>query len=81
MAHHLDPKLQRIIEDASGEVQPSGMDYSPAINVDFAQTALNRHLKRQQYRDEPSFLPTEFQTTRSLLDDFGMCSSFPLGHL
>lgn len=70
-----DPKLQRIIEDASGEVDSSGIDYSSTANVDFAQTALSCHLKRQEYREDPSFLATGFQSALSVLDDFGKCYS------
>jgi hypothetical protein len=73
MARQLDPKLQKIIEDASNGSHSSDMDYSSTINVDFAKTALNRHLSRQQHREEPGFLAAGFQTSQSMLDDFGSC--------
>ncbi len=73
MTQRLGAKMQRIIEDESGEVYSSDMVYPSLINPDYAYTTLNRHSNCRQYGEESSFLSPGFQTGHSLLDDFGMC--------
>jgi hypothetical protein len=71
MARHLDPKLQRIIENANRNVQTSDTLHPSVIPDDFTHTPLDRHLSRCQPREELSFLATGFQTAHLALDDFG----------
>lgn len=71
MARHLDPKLQKIIEDESRNVQSSDTPHPSVLPNDFTHTPLNRHLGHRQSTEEPSFLANGFQTTQSVLDDFG----------
>jgi hypothetical protein len=71
MARRLDPKLQRIIEDASRDAQSSYTSLPSSIPDDFTHTPLNCHLDRRQSMRKPSFLAAEFQSAHAALDEFG----------
>lgn len=74
MARHLDPKLKRIIEDASN-TKLSDTPHTSVQTSDFTHTPLNRYLGSRQSREEPNSLAMRFQTTHSVLDDF--CKYYP----
>jgi hypothetical protein len=76
MARRLDPKLQRIIEDASRDAQSSYTPLPSSIPDDFTHTPFDRHLERRQSMREPRFLAAGFQSAHAALNEFGRYYSF-----
>lgn len=79
MARHLDPKLHRIIEDASRNMQSSDVSHPSVVSNDFAHALLNHHPGRRQVTGEPGFTTAAFQLAHSGLDDFGTYCPSPVG--
>lgn len=77
MARRLDPKLQRIIEDASRNTQSSDTPHPSVIPNDFTHSPSNSHLDRRQSVVESNFMAVGFQPAHTALDDFGTYYPFP----
>jgi hypothetical protein len=79
MARQLDPKLHKIIEDVSRNVQSSDMPHPSVIPTGLTHTPLNHHLGLPHVMVEPSFMAVGFQPAHAALDDFGTYDPSPVG--